>query len=123
MNSRDQQKALRAKRLEGARFEALNAGCERLMTSELRRLADSQQKRAAPYATPTFLDPPTPEQIERQIQWEHDAIEAGVKRDREELNDPSRTLADTSPGQRIIREIMKEFVPFLADAQGAIFPP
>jgi hypothetical protein len=120
MNSRDQQKALRAKRLEGERFEALKAECERLMTSELQPLAESQQKRAAPYATPRFLDPPTPEQIERQIQWEHDAIEAGIRRYREELNNPSRTLADTSPGQRIIREIMREFVPFLADAQAAI---
>jgi hypothetical protein len=30
------------------------------------------------------------------------------------------TLADTSPGQQIIRKIMTEFVPWIADAQAVI---
>jgi DNA-directed RNA polymerase len=34
--------------------------------------------------------------------------------------DPSTTLADTSPGQRIIRKIMADFVPWLTEAQEAI---
>jgi hypothetical protein len=59
-------------------------------------------------------------QIERQIRWEAAAVEAGVRRYREELADPSTTLADTSPGQRIIREIMTRFVPWLADTQEVI---
>jgi hypothetical protein len=58
--------------------------------------------------------------IERQIRWEAAAVEAGVRRYREELNSPGMTLADTSPGQRIIREIMAEFVPWLTDAQAVI---
>ena len=33
------------------------------------------------------------------------AVEAGVRRYREELNSPGMTLADTSPGQRIIRGV------------------
>jgi hypothetical protein len=67
-----------------------------------------------------FSGPPTIAQIERQLRWEAAAVEAGIRRYREELADPSKTLADTSPGQRIIREIMKEFVPWLSDAQDAI---
>jgi DNA-directed RNA polymerase len=63
-----------------------------------------------------FSGPPTIAQIEREIRWEAAAVEAGIRRYREELADPSKTLADTSPGQRIIRAVMREFVPWLADA-------
>jgi hypothetical protein len=44
-------------------------------------------------------------------------VEAGVKCCREEISSPSMTLADTSPGQKIIRTIMAEFVHWLTDAQ------
>jgi hypothetical protein len=64
--------------------------------------------------------PPTDAQIERQIRWEGSAVEAGIRRYREALNDPAQVLADTSAGQRIIREIMAEFVPWLEDAQGLL---
>jgi DNA-directed RNA polymerase N-terminal len=67
--------------------------------------------------TPEFASPPTMAQIERQIRWEGAAVEAGIKRYREELASPTMTLADTSPGQKIIRTIMADFVPWLADAQ------
>jgi hypothetical protein len=67
--------------------------------------------------TPEFSSPPTVAQIERQIRWEGAAVEAGVRRYREELAKPTMTLADTSPGQRIIRTVMAEFVPWLTDAQ------
>src|ERR1700756_2628721 len=70
--------------------------------------------------TPEFASPPTIAQIERQIRWEAASIEAGIKRYREELTNPATTLADTSPGQRIIREIMGEFVPWLTDMQAVI---
>jgi hypothetical protein len=101
---------------------SLKKETERLMTARLMELAEKprQQKASDGAGAPEFSDPPTPDEIEREIQWEREAIEAGIRRYREELNDPSRTLADTSPGQRIIREIMKEFVPFLADAQQAL---
>ena len=59
-------------------------------------------------------------QIERQIRWEAAAVEAGIRRYREELTDPAKTIADTSPGQRIIRAIMVKFVPKLREAQEAI---
>ena len=62
--------------------------------------------------------PPTAAQIAGQIRWENAAIEAGARRYRAELHD--RALADTSPGQKIIREIMGEFVRYITDAQGAI---
>jgi len=67
--------------------------------------------------TPEFSEPPTIAQIERQIRWEAAAVEAGIRRYHEELNKPGTTIADTSPGQRIIGEIMQEFVPWLSDAQ------
>jgi hypothetical protein len=70
--------------------------------------------------TPEFTGPPTIQQIERQIRWEGAAVEAGIRRYREELATPSKTLADTSPGQQIIRKIMAEFVPWLGDAQEVI---
>lgn len=69
--------------------------------------------------TDDFLAPPTIAQIERQIRWEGAAVEAGVRRYREGLLDLNITLADTSPGQRIIREIMTKFVPHLAEVQEA----
>jgi hypothetical protein len=67
--------------------------------------------------TPDFSAPPTIAQIERQIRWEAAAVEAGVRLYHEQLNKPGTTIAETSPRQRIIREIMQEFVPWLADAQ------
>jgi len=57
--------------------------------------------------TPEFSEPPTIAQIERQIRWEAAAVEAGIRRYHEELNKPGTTIADTSPGQRIIGEIMQ----------------
>jgi DNA-directed RNA polymerase len=86
---------------------------------------DEPQARPTPF-TPTILtgrfakprgpDPaPTPTQVAREIHWEADAVKAGVKRYRAELN--NRALADTSPGQRIMREIMDYFVPGIAEFQ------
>ena len=48
--------------------------------------------------------PPLRPRLERQIRWEAASIEAGIKLCREEPANPALTLADTSPGQRIIRE-------------------
>jgi DNA-directed RNA polymerase len=62
--------------------------------------------------------PPTEAQIKGQILWENAAIEAGIRRYRAELRD--RALADTSPGQKIIRQIMGEFVPYITDMQAVI---
>jgi hypothetical protein len=68
------------------------------------------------FAKPRPADPaPTPTQVDREIRWEADAVEAGINRYRAELN--KRSLADTSPGQRITREIMDYFVPALAEFQ------
>lgn len=38
---------------------------------------------------PGFVSPPTVAQIERQIRWEGAAVEAGVKRYREEISSPA----------------------------------
>jgi DNA-directed RNA polymerase len=56
-------------------------------------------------------------EIERQRQWEEEAVEAGIRRYREEVY--NQAIADTSPGQKIIREVMKTFVKFLRDLQDA----
>jgi DNA-directed RNA polymerase len=68
------------------------------------------------YIRPRAPDlPPTPAEIDRQRHWEAEAVEAGIRRYREEVH--NLAIADTSPGQRIIREIMAKFVPYLADLQ------
>ena len=68
------------------------------------------------FARPRGPDPaPTPTQVTREIRWEADAVQAGIKRYRAELN--NRALADTAPGQRIMREIMDYFVRELAKFQ------
>jgi hypothetical protein len=64
--------------------------------------------------------PPTGAQIERQINWEHEAIEAGIRRYRAGVNAPGRELADTSPGQKLIRKILDDFVLILDCYKDAI---
>lgn len=68
------------------------------------------------YIRPRAPDlPPTAAEIDRQRHWEAKAVEAGIRRYRAAVR--NLAMADTSPGQRIIREIMAKFVPYLADIQ------
>jgi DNA-directed RNA polymerase len=53
--------------------------------------------------------------IERQRQWEDEAIQAGIRRYREGVYD--KATSDTSAGQQLIREVMQTFVPYLTTIQ------
>jgi DNA-directed RNA polymerase len=83
--------------------------------------AEEDAARPTLFVPPRQVDPPPTEaQIERQIHWEHDAIEAGIRRYRAAVNAPGRELVDTSPGQRLIRKILDDFVLILDCYKSAV---
>src|SRR5438270_11714212 len=89
---------------------------EALKTPRVQTEAPGPMVQTGMFAKPRPADPdPTPTQVDLEIRWEAAAVEAGVRRYRDELN--NRSLADTSPGHRIMREIMAYFVPGIAEFQ------
>jgi DNA-directed RNA polymerase len=60
---------------------------------------------------------PTIDQIERQIRWENEGAERGVRRLREALAAPGMTTLDTAGGKRALQEVMAGMVPAVQEAQ------
>lgn len=66
-----------------------------------------------------FTEPPTIQEIERQVRWEVDAVERAVKRYRQEQRD-AVDIGSTSAGQKLLREAMGELTEHIRDTQESL---